>query len=89
MTMAGYNPDVALSFWQKMSASSTTTVPEFMSTHPSDATRISAIQKELPGIKSKYMTKAVTTTTSTNSTKARKVTSTTKKSTTKRTTTRR
>ena len=29
-------------------------VPEFMSTHPSDATRIADIRKELPGIKAKY-----------------------------------
>ena len=54
MTMAGYNPDVAVGFWQKMSAGSGGSVPEFMSTHPSDATRIADIEKELPGIKAKY-----------------------------------
>lgn len=54
MTMAGYNPDKAVTFWQKMSASSGGNVPEFMSTHPSDARRISDIQKELPAIKAKY-----------------------------------
>ena len=54
MTMAGYNPDKAVTFWQKMSASSSGKVPEFMSTHPSDARRISDIQKELPTIKAKY-----------------------------------
>ena len=54
MTMAGYNPDKAVTFWQKMSASSGRKVPEFMSTHPSDARRISDIQKELPAIKAKY-----------------------------------
>lgn len=54
MTMAGYNPDKAVTFWQKMSASSGGKVPEFMSTHPSDARRISDIQKELPAIKAKY-----------------------------------
>ena len=54
MTMAGYNPDVAVGFWQKMSAGSGGSVPEFMSTHPSDATRIADIRKELPGIKAKY-----------------------------------
>lgn len=48
MTMAGYNPNVAITFWQKMSSSNSTQVPEFMSTHPSDATRISDIQKYLP-----------------------------------------
>lgn len=54
MTMAGYNPDVAVGFWQKMSAGSGGSVPEFMSTHPSDATRIADIEKELPSIKAKY-----------------------------------
>ena len=54
MTMAGYNPDKAVTFWQKMSASSSGKVPEFMSTHPSDATRIAEIQKVLPAIKTKY-----------------------------------
>jgi len=54
MTMAGYNPDVAVTFWQKMSAGSTTTTPEFMSTHPSDARRIADIQKHLPEVKAKY-----------------------------------
>ncbi len=54
MTMAGYNPDVAVTFWQKMSSSSATQTPEFMSTHPSDARRISDIQKNLPEVKAKY-----------------------------------
>jgi len=53
MTIAGYNPDVAIGFWQKMSADGGS-VPEFMSTHPSDATRIKDIRKELPLIKKKY-----------------------------------
>lgn len=50
MTIAGYNPDVAIGFWQKMSADGQQ-VPEFMSTHPSDAKRIREIEKELPKIK--------------------------------------
>lgn len=54
MAMAGYNPDVAVDFWKKMSAGTTAKVPEFMSTHPSDATRIKEIEKALPGIKAKY-----------------------------------
>lgn len=54
MTMAGYNPDVAINFWQKMSAGGSAQVPEIMSTHPSDARRISDIQKALPEIKAKY-----------------------------------
>lgn len=56
MAMAGYNPEVAVTFWQKMSAGGTNSTPEFMSTHPSDATRISDIKKYLPEIE-KYRTK--------------------------------
>ena len=48
MTMAGYDPNVAITFWQKMSVSGGAKVPEFMSTHPSDATRINDIKKILP-----------------------------------------
>lgn len=54
MKMAGYNPDVAVGFWQKMSAGTAGTVPALLSTHPSDAQRISDIQKALPEIKAKY-----------------------------------
>ena len=57
MTMAGYIPDVAVGFWQKMSAGGSGSVPEFMSTHPSDATRIAEIKKWLPEIKAKYQPK--------------------------------
>ncbi|MBP5689252.1 MAG: M48 family metallopeptidase [Muribaculaceae bacterium] len=54
MTMAGYNPDCALTFWQKMSASSSNTKAEFMSTHPSDATRINNLKSKLPKVKQEY-----------------------------------
>ena len=54
MRMAGYNPDVAVNFWEKMSSGSTQKVPELLSTHPSDANRIQKIKESLPGIKSKY-----------------------------------
>lgn len=54
MTIAGYNPDVAVQFWKKMSANSNGQIPEFMSTHPSDATRINALHRALPEIKAKY-----------------------------------
>ncbi|MDR1783188.1 MAG: M48 family metallopeptidase [Dysgonamonadaceae bacterium] len=48
MAIAGYDPQKAVSFWQRMSASGTAAVPEFLSTHPSDASRIAEIQKYLP-----------------------------------------
>lgn len=62
MTIAGYNPDVAVGFWQKMSGGGQSATPEFMSTHPSDKTRISDIQKSLPDIKKKYGQTSATTT---------------------------
>ena len=61
MTIAGYNPDVAVGFWQKMSGGGQSSVPEFMSTHPSDQTRISDIQKNLPDIKKQYGQTSTTT----------------------------
>ncbi|MDR1810158.1 MAG: M48 family metallopeptidase, partial [Prevotella sp.] len=47
MSMAGYDPRQAESFWMRMAQQGSTT-PEFMSTHPSDEHRISDIQKYLP-----------------------------------------
>lgn len=54
MRMAGYKPDVAITFWQKMSAGSSSKTPALLSTHPTDAQRIAEIQKALPQIKAKY-----------------------------------
>ena len=49
MTMAGYNPEKAITFWQKMSeASGGGGNSDFMSTHPNDNKRISEIQRYLP-----------------------------------------
>lgn len=50
MTIAGYNPNMAVTFWQKMSAGKSGSTPEIMSTHPSDATRINDIKKHLTEI---------------------------------------
>ena len=46
--MAGYDPQVATTFWQRMAASSTNQTAEFLSDHPSDATRIKNIQGWMP-----------------------------------------
>jgi predicted Zn-dependent protease len=48
MAMAGYNPDEAVPFWQRMGAQGGAKPPELLSSHPSDATRIKDIQKHLP-----------------------------------------
>ena len=46
--MAGYNPQVALTFWQRMASMSNNQTSEFLSDHPSDATRIKNIQGWMP-----------------------------------------
>lgn len=46
--MAGYDPQVAIQFWERMAAASTTTKSELLSDHPSDATRIATLRKRMP-----------------------------------------
>lgn len=58
--MAGYDPGVAVSFWQRMASSSTNSRLAFLSDHPSDAKRIANIQKWLPTAL-KYYTPVTTT----------------------------
>jgi predicted Zn-dependent protease len=46
--MAGYDPQEAIPFWQRMSAASGANPPEFLSTHPSDETRIRKLKQFMP-----------------------------------------
>ena len=48
MAMAGYNPNGAVEFWQRMSQNAGAKPPEFLSTHPSDESRIQKIKAEIP-----------------------------------------
>ncbi len=54
MTIAGYNPNTAVGFWGKMAKASKKSVPEFLSTHPSDSKRIEDLRKATPEIIKKY-----------------------------------
>ena len=44
MAIAGYSPDEAAPFWERMAAQGGGGTPEFLSTHPSDTTRIRQIR---------------------------------------------
>jgi predicted Zn-dependent protease len=46
--MAGYDPREAIPFWQRMSAAGGASPPEFLSTHPSNATRIRNMEQFMP-----------------------------------------
>jgi predicted Zn-dependent protease len=49
MAMAGYDPNAAIPFWQRMAAKKGGGAPpEFLSTHPSDQNRIKNIQSLIP-----------------------------------------
>ncbi len=65
MAKAGYDPREAVNFWERMSGCprkmigtlcfrSATSIPEFLSTHPSDITRINQIEAWVPGAMQYY-----------------------------------
>jgi len=65
MAKAGYDPGEAVGFWERMSGCprkmigkfcfrSNAAIPEFLSTHPSDATRIKQIEDWVPGARRRF-----------------------------------
>ena len=82
--MAGYDPQVAISFWQRMSAASGSSQSDFLSDHPSDAKRIAALKQEMPEALKYYAASGYAKQTTTSTTKK----TTSKKTTTKKTSTR-
>jgi len=51
---AGYNPNAAVTLWQKMSAQSKSAPPEFLSTHPASANRIADLKALAPKMRPLY-----------------------------------
>lgn len=62
MAIAGYNPDEAAELWKRMKANSGgQSPPEFLSTHPSNDTRIANLEKLAPTAKKEAAKFGVTT----------------------------
>jgi predicted Zn-dependent protease len=51
---AGYNPNAAITLWQKMEAQGGASQPEFMSTHPASSNRIASLQAAIPKVMPLY-----------------------------------
>ncbi len=54
MAKSGFEPAAAISLWQNMAKLSNGAPPEFMSTHPSNKTRIKQLTKHLPKSQTYY-----------------------------------
>jgi hypothetical protein len=54
MARAGYDPRESISFWRRMAEAGGNQPPEFMSTHPSQGTRIERLQQFMPKAISEY-----------------------------------
>lgn len=54
MAQAGFDPRESVSLWQNMSAANGEEPPEFMSTHPSNSTRINGLEARIPEVMPLY-----------------------------------
>lgn len=78
--MAGYDPQVAIPFWQRMALMANSTKSELFSDHPSNENRIKELTKRMPEALTYYKPQVELKATATKTTKK----SSTKKTTTKR-----
>ncbi|WP_163014328.1 M48 family metalloprotease, partial [Pseudomonas viridiflava] len=51
---AGYNPNAAITLWQKMTQNAGGSQPEFLSTHPASENRIASLQAAIPKVMPLY-----------------------------------
>lgn len=56
MSMAGYDPNESVAFWQRMSQQGGSKTPEFLSTHPVDENRIAKLKEKIPEAMKFYKT---------------------------------
>jgi len=54
MARAGYNPEAAISFWERFSSVSSGSTPWFLRTHPMDSDRIAQLRQLMPEAKAQY-----------------------------------
>ena len=54
MARAGYNPQAAITLWQKMQRASQGEPPQFLSTHPTSSNRIAQLQALMPKVMPLY-----------------------------------
>jgi predicted Zn-dependent protease len=72
--MAGYDPQQAIPFWQRMGQKSGSGSSDIFSTHPSDIKRIKALQSEMAEAMTYYKSATATKKTSTKKTSGKKST---------------